>query len=178
MVIELPNKYTDVRSPLALNGAELRSALAHFPTGVTAITGMDDTDPVGITIGSFASVSLEPALVGFFIGRDSHSWARIRSSGMFVVNLLASDQEPVCRSLASKSLDKFAEVAWSRSKLGQPLIDGARGWIQCHIDQEVETGDHTLVLGSVINLRVANALTGGPLMFYRGRFGSIDDMGS
>lgn len=168
--------FTDFRPPLSLEGTELRNVLSHFPTGVVAITGMDDDAAVGITVGSFASVSLQPALVGFFIGHASESWQRIRRGGRFMVSVFGSDQEEVCRTLASKGRDKLAEVDWTPSLLGLPMITGARAWIQCDIDQEVTTGDHTLVLGSIINMRVANTVTGGPLLFFQGQFGSFVGM--
>ena len=94
--------------------AKFRQVLGHFPTGVTVITAMDDGVPVGMAIGSFASVSLDPAEVLFCAAKTSSSWPRIQGAGKFCVNILAEDQEDVSRVFASKAADKFAEIGWRR----------------------------------------------------------------
>ena len=49
-----------------------RHVLGHYPTGVTVVTAKEpDGTPVGMVIGSFTSVSLDPPLVAFFPGCSS-----------------------------------------------------------------------------------------------------------
>ena len=74
--------------------------LGHFTTGVTVITAGAPDGPVGLAVGSFASVSLDPPMVGFFPDRGSSSWPKIEASGHFCVNVLAEAQEDVCRRFA------------------------------------------------------------------------------
>lgn len=154
--------------PSAFDAAKFRQVLGHFPTGVTVITAHHDGAPVGTAIGSFASVSLDPPQVLFSIGQSSTSWPGIREAGRFCVNILAEDQEDVCRVFASKG-DKFAEIGWKRSGNGSPLLDGVLGYIDCTIDQIVASGDHDIVIGAVTDLDVLHE--GGPLLFFRSGYG-------
>lgn len=152
------------------DSAKFRQVLGHFPTGVTVITSTgDDHKPLGFAVGSFASLSLEPPQVLFCAGRQSSTWPKIQATGRFCVNVLADDQEDVCRVFASKSDDKFAEIGWKHSGNGSPLIVGALAYIDCTIADVVESGDHFVVIGDVHDLDVLHE--GGPLIFYRGGYG-------
>jgi flavin reductase (DIM6/NTAB) family NADH-FMN oxidoreductase RutF len=153
----------------AFDSARFRQVLGHFATGVTVITADGDGGPVGLAVGSFASVSLDPPLIGFFPDKTSSSWPRIEVTGSFCVNVLAADQEDVCRRFASKADDKFAGLGWSPAGSGSPLLDGALAWIDCDIESVTEAGDHWLVLGRVRELGVGHE--GEPLLFFRGGYG-------
>src|SRR6476619_3878226 len=98
--------------PSSFDTARYRQVLGHFPTGVVVVTAVDDGEPVGLAIGSFSSVSLDPPLVGFFPDRSSTSWPRIEKAGSFAVNILGEHQEDICRTFASKGGDKFAGIGW------------------------------------------------------------------
>jgi len=153
----------------AFDDAKFRQVLGHFPTGVTVVTAVDDDGPVGMAIGSFTSVSLEPPQVLFCAGVASSSWARIRAAGRFCVNVLAEDQEDVCRVFASRADDKFAEVGWKHSGNGTPRIEGILAYIDCDIADVVTSGDHDIAIGAVTALDVVHEA--GPLLFFRGGYG-------
>jgi 3-hydroxy-9,10-secoandrosta-1,3,5(10)-triene-9,17-dione monooxygenase reductase component len=151
------------------DSAKFRQVLGHFPTGVTVITTVADENPVGFAVGSFASLSLQPPQVLFCAGKHSSTWPRIETTGRFCANILADDQEDVCRIFASRSEDKFAGVGWKHSGNGSPLLAGALAFIDCTIADVVESGDHYIVIGDVLDLDVLHE--GGPLLFYRGGYG-------
>src|SRR4051812_23140457 len=109
--------------PSSFDSARFRQVLGHFVTGVVVVTAVDEGEPVGLAIGSFSSVSLEPPLVGFFPDLSSSSWPRIRESGAFAVNVLGEHQEDVCRTFASKGTDKFARIGWKPAGSGSPILD-------------------------------------------------------
>ena len=155
----------------AIDQATYRQVLGHFPTGVTVIAGMDGADPVGLAVGSFFSLSLEPALVGFCVDRSSGSWARMNGSGSFCVNVLGADQEDVCRVFAMSGEDKFTGIGWKPAESGSPLLDGVLAWIDCAIDDVHDGGDHQIVVGRVLGLGVADE--GDPLVFYRGGYANL-----
>ena len=100
---------------------------ASIPTGVCVVTARAaNAEPIAMVVGSFTSVSLNPPLVAFFPDRGSSSWAKLRGCEQFCVNILAANQEPVCRRLASKDPDKFAGVAHRVSARGQSGDRGRR----------------------------------------------------
>lgn len=156
-------------SATAFDSAHFRQVLGHFPTGVTVITAATGDGPVGLAVGSFASVSLDPPLVAFFAGRASSSWPKIGATGRFCVNVLAEAQEEVCRRFASKEPDKFAGLGWHPASSGSPILDGVLAWIDCDVATVTEAGDHLCVMGAVRDLGVAHE--GSPLVFFRGGYG-------
>jgi flavin reductase (DIM6/NTAB) family NADH-FMN oxidoreductase RutF len=155
--------------PTSFDEAKYRQVLGHFPTGVVVVTALNDDKPVGLAIGSFTSASLDPPLVGFLAGRNSSSWPKIEQAGSFCVNVLAEEQEDICRVFASKADDKFASIGWRPSRNGSPILNDVLAWIDCEIEKVDEAGDHWWVLGRVVELEVRHE--GGPLIFFRGGYG-------
>jgi flavin reductase (DIM6/NTAB) family NADH-FMN oxidoreductase RutF len=156
-----------------IDTARFRQVLGHFPTGVTIVTGLEGSDPVGLTCGAFFSISLDPPLVGFCADKSSKSWPRIQPSGRFCVNVLGQDQEDVSRVFATSGADKFSGLGWKKGSTGSPIINDVLAWIECTIDAEHEAGDHTVVVGRVVELHVGDEPE-GPLLFYRGGYGRFE----
>lgn len=161
---------TDVTEP-TFDSRYFRQVLGYFPTGVVAVSAMDDGEPVGLAVASFTSVSLEPPLIGFFPSRSSVSWLRIQRAGSFVVNVLAEHQEDVSRAFGTSGGNKFARCAWRRNSAGSPVLDGAIAWIGCDVADVVAAGDHWFVLGRVLDLSVSSDRS--PLVFFRGRYARV-----
>ena len=154
------------------DSAEFRRVLGHYPTGVTVVTAATDGGPVGLAIGSFGSVSLDPPLVMFCPGRSSNSWPAIQASGSFCVNVLAEDQAEVSSLFAGRDPDKFAGVAWDTRATGSPVIEGCLAWIDCTIETTHEAGDHWIAIGRVADLGVGRP-EAGPLIFFKGSYGGV-----
>lgn len=153
------------------DSARFRQVLGHVPTGVTVVTAETGDRPVGITIGSFTSVSLDPPLVGFLPGKTSDSWPSILEAGSFCVNVLAADQGDVCWAFAKENPDKYVGIGWRPAPSGSPILDGVLAWIDCEIHAVAEAGDHWWVMGLVRDLAVERDT--GPLVFYRGALGGF-----
>ncbi|WP_406517379.1 flavin reductase family protein [Streptomyces sp. NBC_00134] len=115
----------------------LRGAYGRFPSGVTAVCGLVDGLPTGIAASSFTSVSLEPPLVSLCVARTSTTWPVLRRAACLGVSVLAEDQGPVARALASKTSDRFASVGWVAEPPGSVFVVGAALWLECRIVQEV-----------------------------------------
>jgi 3-hydroxy-9,10-secoandrosta-1,3,5(10)-triene-9,17-dione monooxygenase reductase component len=148
-----------------------RQVLGHFCTGVTVITALVDGAAAGFACQSFAAVSLEPPLVLFCPSRTSVTWPRIEQAGHFCANVLADGQRKLSRRFATSAAtgaDKFADVGWSPSSSGAPVLDGALTWAGCTLEAVHEAGDHFVVIGRVTELGECAAVA--PLLFYRGRY--------
>ena len=155
------------------DAADFRKIMGHYPTGVSVVTAMADEKPVGMVVGTFNSVSLDPPLVGFFPDKGSSTWPKIEAAGRFVVNILGSDQGALCRKLAASSDDKFDGVDVTLSPLGSPRLEGIIAGIDCELHDVIETGDHYLALGRVATMELYR--DGDPLLFLKGAFGGFND---
>ncbi|MFL6110142.1 MAG: flavin reductase family protein [Catenulispora sp.] len=153
----------------AVDPADYRRVLGHFPSGVTVVTAEDADGPVGFACQAFSALSLDPPLVLFSVGLTSTTWPRIKAVGRFCVNFLAADHASLCRAFAVSGGDKFDGVTWRRSELGSPILDGAHGWVDCTIEATYPGGDHTIVVGRVHGLDADEESS--PLIFHRGEFG-------
>lgn len=153
-----------------LDQRDFRDVMSHLPTGVVAVTGVEPatTRPAGMIVGTFQSLSLDPPLVTFSVDRSSSSWPKVRTGGRFSASVLAEGQDHVCKALSRKTDDKFDGVNWQPSPDGSPHIAGAIAWIDCETLQELDGGDHLIVIGRV--LRMAGG-PGEPLVFHKGRLG-------
>jgi 3-hydroxy-9,10-secoandrosta-1,3,5(10)-triene-9,17-dione monooxygenase reductase component len=156
---------------IQIGTAEFRQVMGHFGTGVVIITALVDHQPVGLTCQSFMSVSLDPPLVCFCPSHGSKSWPLIRSVNQFSVNVLAFDQQSICEDFAKSGSDKFLNVDWFPSKLGNPLIKDSIAHIDCEISDVHPAGDHDIVVGRVRDLQLSRP--SAPLLFYQGQFKSL-----
>lgn len=163
---------TETQLATAFDSRRFRTVLGHFPTGVAAITSIDESgDPIGMAVGSFTSVSLDPPMVAFLPDKTSSTFPRIREAGTFCVNVLSADQEQVCRQFAARGSDKFKDLTWRPSPGGAPVLDGIVAWIDCELTEVVDAGDHYIVLGAVRDLDVASPRL--PLLFFQGGYGKF-----
>lgn len=153
-----------------IDRGHFRDVLGNYPTGVTVVTAIaGNGQPAGMAVGSFTSASLDPPLVAFLPDKSSTSFPKIRTAASFCVNVLAADQEQICRAFAMRGADKFAGVCWTPTSSGAPRLDGVAAWIDCDFESIAETGDHYLVLGRVRELHAPGDRR--PLVFFRGGYG-------
>lgn len=152
-----------------------RAVMRHLPTGVAAVCSTDTVTGVqnAMIVGTFASLSMEPALVTFSVMHTSTSWPRIAAAEQFSISLLAEDQQHVCRALSAKGEDKLSSVGWSESGWGTPHVHGSLAWFDCRIEQQFVAGDHVVVIASVLDMTPGE---GAPLIFHGGRFGSFREV--
>lgn len=160
---------TQVRGRPTVQPTQMRDVLGHFASGLVVITAGGPEGPLGFTCQSFASLSLDPPLVSFCPARTSSTWPKIRDVGRFCVNVLADHHETVSSAFARSGTDKFAGVEWTGSPIGAPMLSGVCAWIDCVLVDEHEGGDHTIVVGRVVDL--AADATRLPLLFHRGGYG-------
>ena len=158
-----------------LDPAAFREVMGHYPTGVAVVTGFDGDQPVGMVVGTFSSVSMDPPLVAFMPQVGSGTYARLQRSAAYCINVLAHDQLALCRTMAVPRDDKFDDVDWSRSPLGAPVLADAVAHIHCRPHRTVEAGDHWIVLCEVEAMEVSRPVT--PLLFFQGGYGGFSPGG-
>ena len=149
-----------------------RATMGHFCTGVTIVTAMAADGPAGFTCQSFHGLSIDPPTVLICPQKTSTTWPKIEAAGHFCVNVLAEDQEELCLSFAKSGAERYAGVGWTpAAATGAPLLNGVLAAIDCRLDSVLDAGDHVIVIGRILELRVNQ---GKPLLFYRGGFGRFD----
>ncbi len=153
--------------PNADNSRDFRNALGCFGTGVTIVTAADGDTPYGITVNSFASVSLNPALVLWSPAKSSERFVTFESASHYAIHVLDHAQSELASQFARSSRD-FNHCEWNWSDNGVPLIDGTVARFECERVSSHDGGDHAIVVGRVT--RAAN-FGGDPLMFVGGQFG-------
>lgn len=147
----------------------LRDAFGCFATGVTIVTGFDtDGTPVGFTANSFTSVSLDPPLLLVCPARTASSLPAIRRTGRFGVSVLSVDQQAVAERFAMRGVDRFGEGQWVESESGLRLLEGACANFDCTLVNDIEAGDHQLLVGRIDSFR--SSADRVPLMYLRGRY--------
>jgi 3-hydroxy-9,10-secoandrosta-1,3,5(10)-triene-9,17-dione monooxygenase reductase component len=157
---------------------DLREIMGHYATGASVVTATWKGRPYGLAVNSLTSVSLEPPLVLFCPDKRSETWPPIRDAGHFVVNILAHDQDALCRTFAKRGVDRFADIGYHESPSGSPVLHDVLAYLECRIEAVHDGGDHFVTIGRVLDLGVVGDLP--PLLFYRGGFrqlAGVDDGG-
>jgi len=153
---------------MAFDAAELRRVMGCFATGVTVITTRDQTGrPYGLTANAVTSLSLEPPLLLICVDRKAETFPHFFDSKIFVLNILAEDQEDISRRFAKTGGDKFTGVRYRIGRLDTPILEGTLGHVECRIIETLEGGDHVIHVGEV---EEADAGKGRPLLFFRGKY--------
>ncbi|OIK10747.1 oxygenase [Bacillus sp. MUM 116] len=149
-----------------------KQIMGDYPTGVTIVTTTkEDGTPVGLTVNSFASVSLEPLMVLWSIDHRSSLLKDFKEGGKFAVHVLAEEQVELCKTFATKHDDRFSTCDWKLSSNGLPIIDGALGVFECKTFKDIEAGDHTVFIGEVTDLQINKGKD--PMLYHRRNFGPI-----
>ena len=154
-----------------LDSRRLRTALCRFTTGVTIVTCVDAAgEPVGLTVNSFSSLSLDPPLVLWSLRRESPSAAAFGAARHFAVNVLAESQLGVSRHFAARRADRFAEGVWGPGRHGAPVLAGTAATFECATESVQAAGDRLRCSGGVLACR---AWSGAALLFESGHYRTI-----
>jgi len=154
-----------------LSAERFRQVMEHVPTSVAVVAGVAAGHPIGLSVGTFVPVSLDPPLVGFFVSKTSKSWPPIQASGTFCVSVLGQDQADISSRFAVSEADKFDGVGWHPAPSGNPVLMGAVAFVDCEVERVEETGDHVLVLGRVREMGVETGHA--PLLHHRSSYRGV-----
>lgn len=154
---------------------EMRDAMGCFATGITVITALDAAGrPVGLTVNSFNSVSLEPPLVLFSLDRRANCADAFGDGKPFAVNVLGVEQQAESNHFASKADDKFADIPfeWQAGSNGCAMLNSAIASFECIAEATHDGGDHIIIIGRVTRLNQVEGAA--PLLYFQGRYAAID----
>jgi 4-nitrophenol 2-monooxygenase / 4-nitrocatechol 4-monooxygenase, reductase component len=157
--------------PRRLSSSEFRNVIAHFASGVTVITVIEDGTPRGATANAVSSLTLEPPMVLICMNKSSQTGVAVAAQGAFAINILAANQAALAARFAGKDPDKFDGVPVVTGPFGQPLLSEALAHLECRTVEEVTGGTHSVFIAEVES---ASAHAGAPLAYFRGRFGRLD----
>lgn len=148
-----------------------KEAMSNYPTGVTVVTAIDENDtPIGLTVNSFASVSLDPLLVLWSIDKRVSTYDTFTKIDQFAINILGDDQADIASLFASRHQDRFANCDWHQSEHQLPIIKDAIASLQCKTFKRVEAGDHMILIGEIIEIEVEKKL---PLLYHDRKMGAF-----
>jgi flavin reductase (DIM6/NTAB) family NADH-FMN oxidoreductase RutF len=150
----------------------IRAVLGRFATGVVVVAVMTPDGPVGMTVNSFSSVSLDPPLILFCVRKESSLRPHIVGAQAFAVNVLRESQQDVSQRFASPGFDRFGVIRPRRGMKGVPLLDGALAVIECTTEQVITAGDHDIIIGRVGAVEAPTAAA-QPLIYYSGSYRSL-----
>jgi flavin reductase (DIM6/NTAB) family NADH-FMN oxidoreductase RutF len=156
---------------MSIDGRQLRNALGHFATGVCIVTAATESGPIGLTINSFASVSLDPPLVLWSLDRASDRAEAFHIIDRFAINVLPEDMKELSTRLATKGAHAVPDDVLVKEPHGVPVIAGALARFVCRIETRHDGGDHVIVVGRVEEF--THVHEGRPLVYYRGAYRAL-----
>lgn len=153
--------------------ALLRAALGRYATGVTLVTCLaPDGHPVGLTVNSFAALSLAPPLVLWSLRQASALLPMFEAAEHFAVSVLGEQHQGLSRRFSSPEPDKFAQGDWRPGLGGAPVLADALAHLECALEARHVHGDHVLYIGRVLRL---SEREGAPLLYQASRYRALGE---
>lgn len=150
------------------DSAAFRRALGCFPTGIAVVTTIDaEGRPAGITVSSFNSVSLDPPLVLWSIGRASVSFDIFARAGFFAVNVLSRAEFDLVARFAASGGDRFQGLSCRQGIGGVPILPDFAACFECETEHRYDGGDHRIIVGRVLAFEDHDK---EPLIVHRGQY--------
>jgi flavin reductase (DIM6/NTAB) family NADH-FMN oxidoreductase RutF len=164
----------NVSNPMSdqiINATDLRRTLGCFPTGVAVVTAMSrEGAPIGVTISSFNSVSMDPPLILWSLALKAASLADFRAAGAFAVNVLSEAQADLPRIFSSPVDERFDGLTWTKGFGAAPVLAGSAAVFECSTHTRYDGGDHEIFIGRVERHGRSDA---APLLYANGRVSTL-----
>ena len=159
----------------AFSSTDLRATFGMFPTGVTIITAVVAGERIAATVSSFNSLSLDPPLLLFSIGRHSKVFDAWNSVTHFAVNILDQSQKELSARFGRSQIDKWEGVQAAKGQAsGASLFPDALACFECETHQIYEGGDHIIIIGRILTLSRQATSSPDPLVFFGGNYRKLD----
>ncbi|MCW8836959.1 MAG: flavin reductase family protein [Rhodospirillales bacterium] len=154
---------------MSVDPQTFRNALSRFASGVTVVTCLDaEGGPTGLTVSAFSSLSLDPPLVLFCIGKNGRTTESFVSGEFFVINILADSQDEVSNLFAGRDAEKFSKIESTVGLGGCPVIAGCLANMECRRTAVLDGGDHWIVVGEIENVTTSDEAS--PLLYFGGSY--------
>jgi flavin reductase (DIM6/NTAB) family NADH-FMN oxidoreductase RutF len=154
-----------------LETREFRDALGAFSTGITIVTALGPRgEKVGMTVNSFSSVSLEPALILWSIDRNASCYSEFIACNHYAVHILSAEQKTLSNLFSSRDNDQFSGLVCDKGIADLPLLPDYSACFQCAAEHQYDGGDHVILVGRVLAFCDRGA---APLLYYRGGYASL-----
>ncbi|MHA1127848.1 MAG: flavin reductase family protein, partial [Alphaproteobacteria bacterium] len=147
-----------------------RAAMGCFATGVTIVTTMTERGPLGMTVNSFTTVSLDPPLVLWSPARKSNRFSAFEAASYFAVHILAADQQPLAEAFAKTGIEAFDGLDYTSGAGNVPLLADCAARFECSHSAGHDGGDHLIVVGEVIALEGSDK---PPLLYHRSAYTGV-----
>lgn len=160
-----------------INIDTFKQAMSQFAAGVTVITTIHQKTPIGITVTSFSSLSLDPPLISVNLSKKLFTHQVILENGVFAVNILKSSQLELGMRFAGMIPgieDRFAGLAVKTAVTGCPLLSDALAWVDCRTWATYDGGDHTIFVGEIVDVHAANS--GSPLVYSNRQWQQVSEL--
>lgn len=154
---------------MSFDSRQFRNALGRFATGITVVTGLDEQgEPLGVTVNSFSSLSLDPPLVLFNLARTGGHCAEFEKAGKFNVNVLNGHQQELSERFSTARENRFEGIAYSIGENGCPVFEDSLAVFECSAYATHDGGDHVIFVGRVTSM-LANDHEKS-LIYYKGQY--------
>ena len=160
---------------MSFSSRDFRDCLGQFATGVAVVTARANNGAkAGITINSFASVSLDPALGLFSVDQRAATHSLFAGEcDRFCINILNREQRDLSDLFSSPVQDRWEDLVFEDDCHGVPKLTGNLATFSCKRHAIHDGGDHSIIVGHVQDISMGN--TGDPLLYYGGRYHSLGE---
>lgn len=155
-----------------VDGDAFRAAMSRWASGVSVFTAAGPAGPVGLTVSSFSSVSLDPPLVLGCIARSTSAHDDLVAADGFAVHVLGHGQKDLSNRFAGRPDERFADLEWEAGAFEAPLLPMGLVRMVCARESVTEAGDHTILVGRVVRAEVED---GDPLVYFHRAYRGIVD---
>jgi flavin reductase (DIM6/NTAB) family NADH-FMN oxidoreductase RutF len=156
---------------MSVSEQDFRKIMGRFTTGVAIVTTQHEGKPIGVTINTVTSVSLDPPLVLFCLGKRRVVFPAFFENPHCAIHILAAEQQELCRSFAHSSTHPWEKMTYEVSKSGCPLIPHSLGILQCRREHIYAGGDHDIFLNRVEDIHwEEHPVEKTPLVYFKGNF--------
>jgi len=155
---------------MTVSADDFKNAMQLWASGVAVVTTHSEKFGLqGMTVTSFASVSLEPPQILVCLNEKADTGEGIAESGCFAVNVLASGQQSVSNQFAGgmSQTQRFAENSWESGMAGAPVLTDSLMTLECKVAGKVKAGTHWIIIGEVL---ACHCRPGGPVLYYRSEY--------